>query len=59
MFEFYLAGSELAFRYQDHVNFQVQIARQQTAVPLARDYVTETERQMMRAAQSAGSNVLA
>ncbi len=58
MFEFYLAGSELAFRYQDHVNFQVQIARQQTAVPLARDYMIETERQMMRV-QTADRNVLA
>ena len=48
MFEFYLAGSELAFRHQDHVNFQVQITREQTAAPLARDYIFETERQMMR-----------
>jgi cyclopropane-fatty-acyl-phospholipid synthase len=58
MFEFYLAGSELAFRHQDHVNFQVQIAREQTAAPLTRDYVTDTERQMMRT-QSADRNVLA
>jgi cyclopropane-fatty-acyl-phospholipid synthase len=49
MFEFYLAGSELAFRHQDHVNFQVQITREQSAAPLARDYITETERQMVRA----------
>ena len=48
MFEFYLAGSELAFRHQDHVNFQVQITREQTAAPLARDYITDSERQMMR-----------
>jgi cyclopropane-fatty-acyl-phospholipid synthase len=58
MFEFYLAGAELGFRYQDCVNFQVQIAREQTAAPLTRDYVTETERHMMRA-QSADRNVLA
>jgi cyclopropane-fatty-acyl-phospholipid synthase len=58
MFEFYLAGSELAFRHQDHVNFQVQITREQTAAPLTRDYVTDTERQMMRT-QSADRNVLA
>ncbi len=50
MFEFYLAGSELAFRQQDHVNFQLQITREQTAAPLTRDYITETERRMMRAA---------
>ena len=47
MFEFYLAGSELAFRYQEHANFQVQLTRVQTAVPLARDYITETEHRMM------------
>ncbi len=58
MFEFYLAGSELAFRYQDHVNFQVQIVRQQAAAPLTRDYMTETEREMMRA-HTADRNVLA
>ena len=58
MFEFYLAGSELAFRHQDHVNFQVQIARDQTAVALTRDYISDTERQVMRT-QGADRNVLA
>jgi cyclopropane-fatty-acyl-phospholipid synthase len=58
MFEFYLAGSELAFRHQDHVNFQVQITREQTAAPLARDYITDSERQMMRT-QTVDRNVLA
>jgi cyclopropane-fatty-acyl-phospholipid synthase len=58
MFEFYLAGSELAFRQQDHVNFQVQITREQSAAPLVRDYITDTDRQMMRA-QTADRSVLA
>ena len=58
MFEFYLAGSELAFRHQDHVNFQVQITREQSAAPLARDYISEVERRMMQTA-SADNNVLA
>ncbi len=53
MFEFYLAGSELAFHYQQHVNFQVQLTREQTAVPLARDYITETEQRMMSAVPAA------
>ena len=44
MFEFYLAASELAFRMQDHMVFQMQIARRQDAVPLTRDYMVETER---------------
>lgn len=47
MFEFYLAGSELAFRRQNHMIFQLQIARDQMAVPLTRDYVTDGERSAM------------
>jgi cyclopropane-fatty-acyl-phospholipid synthase len=44
MFEFYLAGSELAFRLADHMNFQLQLAREPTALPLTRDYMFEAER---------------
>ena len=44
MFEFYLSGCELAFRRQHHMVFQMQITRDQTAAPLARDYITDTER---------------
>jgi cyclopropane-fatty-acyl-phospholipid synthase len=43
MFEFYLTGAELAFRRQGHMNFQIQITREQTAVPLTRDYITHLE----------------
>jgi len=39
MFEFYLAGSELAFRRARHMVFQIQLAHHQTAVPLTRDYL--------------------
>ncbi|WP_264293781.1 class I SAM-dependent methyltransferase [Diaphorobacter aerolatus] len=39
MWEFYLAMSETAFRYQDIAVFQVQLVRNQAAVPLTRDYV--------------------
>lgn len=39
MFEFYLAGSELAFRRQGHMVFQAQLAHERTAVPLTRDYI--------------------
>ncbi len=46
MFEFYLACSELAFRVQDHMNFQLQIVRRQEAVPLTRDYMTDGERKL-------------
>ncbi len=44
MFEFYLSGSELAFRASDHMNFQIQLVRNQEALPLARDYMFEQER---------------
>jgi cyclopropane-fatty-acyl-phospholipid synthase len=44
MFEFYLSGSEMSFRVGKHIVFQMQITRDQTAAPLTRDYITETER---------------
>jgi cyclopropane-fatty-acyl-phospholipid synthase len=43
MWEFYLAVSEAAFRYQDLMNFQFQVARHQEAVPLTRDYIGQAE----------------
>lgn len=43
MFEFYLAASELAFRVQGHMNFQLQLSRSLTAVPLTRDYMGMVE----------------
>ncbi|WP_296322447.1 cyclopropane-fatty-acyl-phospholipid synthase family protein [Reyranella sp.] len=44
MWEFYLAGCEVAFRYMNQMVFQVQIARRQDAVPLTRDYIASAER---------------
>ena len=44
MFEFYLAGSELAFRREGHMNFQLQLTRTRTATPLTRDYMFEADR---------------
>ena len=44
MWEFYLAGSEIAFRRQDHMIAQLQIARDQEAAPLTRDYMVDWER---------------
>ena len=51
MFEFYLAGSELAFRREGHMVFQVQITREQTAAPLTRDYIQQSEQAMAAAAE--------
>jgi cyclopropane-fatty-acyl-phospholipid synthase len=44
MWEFYLAGSEVAFRRQGHVVFQMQMAKQIDTVPLTRDYMIDWER---------------
>ena len=44
MWEFYLAGAETAFRRQDHMVAQFQIARDQEAAPLTRDYMVEWKR---------------
>lgn len=43
MWEFYLAGAEVAFRNENQVVFQLQMARDQEAVPLTRDYITDWE----------------
>jgi cyclopropane-fatty-acyl-phospholipid synthase len=43
MFEFYLAGCELAFRRGGHMVWQMQLARRQDAVPLTRDYIAAAE----------------
>ncbi|PWC52800.1 cyclopropane-fatty-acyl-phospholipid synthase family protein [Azospirillum sp. TSO22-1] len=49
MWEFYLAGAEIAFRYQGHMVMQIQMARAVGAVPLTRGYMLETERALAAA----------
>ena len=44
MWDFYLAGCEVSFRYMDQMVFQIQLAHRQDAVPLTRDYITDWER---------------
>ncbi|TYR32806.1 class I SAM-dependent methyltransferase [Mesorhizobium microcysteis] len=44
MWEFYLAGSEAAFRWQDLMVFQLQIALRNDAVPITRDYIGKCEK---------------
>ena len=44
MWEFYLAGSEVAFRHQGHIVFQMQMAKKVDTVPLTRDYAFDAER---------------
>ena len=45
MWRFYLILSELAFRHNGHVVFQIQLAKKQDAVPLTREYLTAGETQ--------------
>jgi cyclopropane-fatty-acyl-phospholipid synthase len=48
MWEFYLAGCEISFRYMNQMVFQIQIARRQDAVPLTRDYMVDAEQGLGR-----------
>jgi cyclopropane-fatty-acyl-phospholipid synthase len=43
MWEFYLASSEMAFRKQNMMNFQIQLAKRQAVVPMTRDYIPREE----------------
>ena len=48
MWEFYLAASESAFRWQGMMVFQIQLAHKQDAVPLTRDYIGEEEARLKK-----------
>jgi cyclopropane-fatty-acyl-phospholipid synthase len=43
MWEFYLASSEMSFRKQNLMNFQIQITKRQGIVPMTRDYIARGE----------------
>jgi len=43
MWEFYLACSEMAFRKQDLMVFQIQLTRRRDVVPMTRDYIGNEE----------------
>ena len=43
MWEFYLAGSEMSFRKQNLMNFQIQVTKRQGIVPMTRDYIAREE----------------
>jgi len=45
MWEYYLAASEVCFRYLGLVVFQIQLAKSQDAVPLTRDYINDYHRE--------------
>jgi cyclopropane-fatty-acyl-phospholipid synthase len=39
MWEFYLAGAEMAFRHQGQMVFQMQLVKRVNALPMVRDYM--------------------
>jgi cyclopropane-fatty-acyl-phospholipid synthase len=43
LWEFYLAASEMSFRKQNLMNFQIQITKRQGIVPMTRDYIMREE----------------
>ncbi len=47
MWEFYLAGSETAFRYQGLVVFQLQLAKRVATLPITRDYIWDDEHRLL------------
>lgn len=54
MWEFYLACSEMAFREQAMMVFQIQLTKRQDVVPMTRDYIA-AEEQHLREAERASS----
>ena len=46
MWEFYLAASEMSFREQDLMVFQIQLTKRQDVVPMTRDYIGREERRL-------------
>ncbi len=46
MWDFYLAGSEMSFRFNGMMVMQIQIAKRHGTVPLTRDYIAERERRL-------------
>lgn len=59
MWEFYLKGCEMAFKYWNQMVFQMQIARNQDAVPLTRDYITDWERAQLAGAEDRRDDIAA
>ena len=55
MWEFYLAGAEMTFRYDHLVVFQIQLTKRLETLPMARDYIGEDERALRAAAVERGA----
>ena len=48
MWEFYLAASEMSFREQAMMVFQIQLTKRQSVVPMTRDYIIREEQRLRR-----------
>ena len=48
MWEYYLCGAEMGFRYGGHMNFQLQLTKRKDALPLTRSYIADTERELAK-----------
>jgi cyclopropane-fatty-acyl-phospholipid synthase len=46
MWEFYLAASEMSFREQNLMVFQIQLTKRQDVVPMTRDYIMREEQRL-------------
>jgi cyclopropane-fatty-acyl-phospholipid synthase len=46
MWEFYLASSEMSFRKQNVMVFQIQLSKRQGVVPITRDYIGREEQRL-------------
>ena len=55
MWEFYLASCEAAFRWQDLVVFQIQLAHDPRVVPMTRDYMNARQQAPHRARKASKS----
>jgi cyclopropane-fatty-acyl-phospholipid synthase len=53
MWEFYLAASEIGFRYSGHMVFQLQLAKRIDTVPITRTYIEQAERLLAEEQRSA------
>ena len=49
MWEFYLAASEMSFREQNLMVFQIQLTKRQGVVPMTRDYIMREEQRLTAA----------
>jgi cyclopropane-fatty-acyl-phospholipid synthase len=53
MWRYYLAASEVSFRNDTHVVFQLQLSRKNNVVPLTRDYLYRPEAAPARVSHAA------